>query len=335
MTSSLYKGREAPLDPLPVDYTPTCNEVASRALIVWEDKVLLVWHGGNHSQGWYTPGGRIKPGEPMQEALAREIEEETGLEVEIGDMVAFFDTFTPREISHKFEFLFLARPKIAPGWVIKDCMDADPDGAVDKMRWFTEAELAKEQRVFPRFVRNFTSLLAPRPRAYYGAKYEENARPDTPLIRLRISTRSVVVHDDRVLMLTSARRGFYCAPGGGVELGEDPLAAADRELQEETGLTGLSNSVIAVDEFFSPTHGNHGINLYIRCTLVANPAPAANWQDHDGGELTQPCFLSRDELQALPRAYPSYMAELAWPNPTQQPVIPAKAGTHVEAGTGG
>ena len=71
--------------------------------------------------------------------------------------------------------------------------------------------------------------------------------------------------------------------------------------------------MIAVDEFISHTHGSHSINLYITCALTGAAQPAQSWQDHDGGEEVQPRFLSHAELTAHPRAYPPYMAELAWP----------------------
>lgn len=315
MMTSLYMGREEPLDKLPYDHAPVRNEVASRALIVWEDKVLMVWHN-DHGQAWFTPGGRIKPGEPMQEALAREIEEETGLEVEIGDMVAFFDTFTPREVSHKFEFIFIARPKVAPSWTERACCDADPTGAVDKMRWFTEAELANEPRVFPRFARNFTSLLTPRPRSYYSTRMEEGAPAEFPVNQFYISTRLVPVHDERILMVRNHGSNYWYGAGGRIELGEKLADTAARELMEETGLEGCALDVIAVDEFFSHSLKNHQINIYTRCALSTTERPKG-WTDLGGG-TAESSFFTRAELLALPRAYPVYMAELAWPSSVKE-----------------
>ncbi len=47
--------------------------------IVYGGKTLLLWHPFMH--GWTAPGGHIEPNEDPEEAVLREIREETGLEV--------------------------------------------------------------------------------------------------------------------------------------------------------------------------------------------------------------------------------------------------------------
>lgn len=51
-----------------------------------------------------------------------------------------------------------------------------------------------------------------------------------------------IIHDDKLLMLKRSETkkkfpGFWSLPGGHIDEGEDPLAAAIREVKEETGVT--------------------------------------------------------------------------------------------------
>ena len=54
--------------------------------------------------------------------------------------------------------------------------------------------------------------------------------------RLRRRATVVLVRNGKVL-LVSDESGMFLMPGGGIEPGEQPMAAAVRELHEETGLT--------------------------------------------------------------------------------------------------
>ena len=49
----------------------------AKAVIYIDDKILFL----KNNQGWDLPGGRIKKEEDVKQGLAREIEEETGLQV--------------------------------------------------------------------------------------------------------------------------------------------------------------------------------------------------------------------------------------------------------------
>ena len=60
---------------------------AAVALVVLDGRVLMVRQRRAYGVHWELPGGYVEPGETLEQTAAREVLEETGVEVEVGPMV--------------------------------------------------------------------------------------------------------------------------------------------------------------------------------------------------------------------------------------------------------
>jgi len=81
--------------------------VAVGAILIKDNKILLVKRNKDPSKGrWAIPGGSVRLGERLQEAVEREIREETGLIVKAGDPVYTFD-FIERDKGGRIRFHYV------------------------------------------------------------------------------------------------------------------------------------------------------------------------------------------------------------------------------------
>ncbi len=73
------------------------------------DDVLLVVRGNEPGKGiWSFPGGLVRLGEKVRDAVKREVEEETGIIVKTGDIAEIFDVIVPDEKGRlKFHYVVI------------------------------------------------------------------------------------------------------------------------------------------------------------------------------------------------------------------------------------
>jgi 8-oxo-dGTP diphosphatase len=67
-------------------------------VVIEDGRALLIRRGSEPLRGqWSIPGGTLEIGESLQAGVARELQEETGLEVRVLDLIEVFDRIFPAE----------------------------------------------------------------------------------------------------------------------------------------------------------------------------------------------------------------------------------------------
>ena len=114
--------------------------VVGVGVVVWrDDRVLLIKRGKAPRAGqWSLPGGAQKLGETLAEAAAREVREETNIEIELGEIIATLDLIDRDDdghVRHHYTLVdFGAEGLQAELQAGDDAMDA---------RWFGRGEIGQ------------------------------------------------------------------------------------------------------------------------------------------------------------------------------------------------
>jgi ADP-ribose pyrophosphatase len=101
------------------------------------DRLLMIQRGNAPSQGlWALPGGLVEIGEEMKAAARREVREECGIDVEIGDVANVVDLIL-KEPDGKVKYHYILIDYFA------DFTDGEvlPDSDVLDAQWFTRKGL--------------------------------------------------------------------------------------------------------------------------------------------------------------------------------------------------
>ena len=246
---------------------PRRQRVAAYAVIVRAGEILLARIAPSISEAeqWTLPGGGIEFGEHPDDAVVREVHEETGLDCELGRPIWIGSAHrtVDRGPGGEDEASELHSVRIVyDAWVAADAPEPrviEVDGSTVDARWHPLADVLGGRVPTVPMVRE--------------ALVHHRTAP-----RQRLAAYALVVRDGAVLLTRNSvrgpRPGTWTLPGGGVDHGEAPAAAVAREVLEECGLEATVGQLLGVhDEHFTGTapHGReedfHGVHLVFAATV--------------------------------------------------------------------
>jgi 8-oxo-dGTP diphosphatase len=112
---------------------------AVAAIILRDREILMVRRGQEPGAGrWSIPGGSVELGETLEQALKREVREETGLEIEVGEFAGIAEVIVREGEAIKWHYVIL-------DYFATPSSTSEPIAASDvtECRWIPLDELAR------------------------------------------------------------------------------------------------------------------------------------------------------------------------------------------------
>jgi ADP-ribose pyrophosphatase YjhB (NUDIX family) len=132
-----------------------------------DGKILMVQQGRGDDRYWLLPGGGVRFGESLAQALIRETQEELGLRVAVGQLLAIVESISPEPDYQKHVVHLVFDVSAAP-----DADIAPQEGAVLGARFLSETEIAAAD-VRPPIAEFLAACLRERPSSpqYLGRRW--------------------------------------------------------------------------------------------------------------------------------------------------------------------
>ena len=126
---------------------PEAPIVGVGAVIIEQNRVLLVQRGREPLKGkWSLPGGMLELGESLAEGVVREVREETGLIVEVLELVELLDRVHRESIPDgervRYHYVIADYLCRVVGGTLQASSDADAVRWIERAEWNSHSALA-------------------------------------------------------------------------------------------------------------------------------------------------------------------------------------------------
>lgn len=255
---------------------PKVQRVGAYAVILRgegeDQKILLSRLADKVSESplWTLPGGGVEHGEDPRKAVEREVYEETGLPVEVGETAWIFSVHQKRAWRMGKRIDSHALRIVYDGWVPVDAPEpqtTEVDGSTAEAAWIPLADVLSGETATVLLVREALKLHRP-PRLQRVAAYAWIVREDAGGPQVLLTQVSQRGHHS----------GMWTLPGGGIDFAEGPREALVREVREETGLECTVGEPLAIDDIAltgTAPSGRHEEFHGVHLVFDADVAPTA------------------------------------------------------------
>jgi 8-oxo-dGTP diphosphatase len=115
---------------------PSSPLIGVGAVVVHQGRVLLVRRGTEPLRGhWSLPGGLVEVGEALTDALKREVREETGLVVDVVELIELLDRIHRHEDRVRYHYVIADYLCTVAGGELRAASDADDVRWVERAEW--------------------------------------------------------------------------------------------------------------------------------------------------------------------------------------------------------
>jgi len=108
-----------------------------------EGKVLLIRHQKGSKTYWLVPGGGVEYGESVRQAAVREMQEETGLDVQVDELAMVAESLAPDHSRHVLHLVFKGRQTGGQLRLGREDNLPEDDQRLAELRWVPLAEISQ------------------------------------------------------------------------------------------------------------------------------------------------------------------------------------------------